>query len=64
MSRKVERKIEESGIRCQEFSVSRREKTAAKNAAEQLNKMRIENYPLKGELNENNLREMVEIEAR
>lgn len=45
-------------------SVSRREKSAAKNTAKQLNKMRTENCPFKGELNENNLREMVEMEAR
>lgn len=45
-------------------SVSRRETSAVKNAAEQLNKMRTENCPFKGELNKSNLRGVVEMEVR
>ena len=44
--------------------VSRRDRSAAKNDAEQLNKMRPEKCPFKGKLNKSHIRGVVEMEAK
>ena len=63
VSRKVERKLEQVVSDAKSANCFRRDRSAAENDVEQLNKTRTEKCPFKGKLNKSHLRGVVEMEA-